>query len=326
MIGDPHATVDELRDCQALEDYAFKVGVESGADTVLYQGDLHHNHAMINVHIIAFWKRVFARWLAAGKRVIALVGNHDMPGDGSSESHSLLAYPEVVVVDKPTPLGRVLFMPYMADKSAFIRIVNDHKPAILFCHQDFDGAQYDNGFYSPDGVDPGAIEVGRVVSGHIHTPQSFDKVWYPGAPRWRTLSDAGAARYIYTLDLDVNEGTITAAEGHFTGDVCKVIHSITVRPGQPLPVIDWNSKDEYRVHIEGPPDFVQIQKTTLAEAVPNVKVSTLVTDDLSIKVRESDGVDVAFRKYVATYQPQYGTPADALLQKAIEVLSRHVNV
>jgi hypothetical protein len=108
-----------------------------------------------------------------GVNVMALVGNHDLTGSKSSTANSMMAHSaDVVVIDKPTVYGGVLFMPYMADTEEFVRIctryATDNALGTLVCHQTFDGSKYDTGFYAKDGIDPKRIPFNRVVSGHIH--------------------------------------------------------------------------------------------------------------------------------------------------------------
>lgn len=322
VVGDMHVVVDELEDAERCVDYATKVALDQGAEGIIYLGDLHHNHALVNVHIVAFWRRKFREQRAHGFRVIALTGNHDMPGDGTPGAHALLAYEDIIeVVSQPSACGMegVMFMPYMSKddflawmKGKYCNLSSIHT---IFCHQDFDGAQYENGFYSPNGVSPSEVPF-QVISGHIHSPQRFSNVWYVGAPRWRTLSDANIERAIWTVEIE-KEGVVPL-KAWPTSKACKVIRSITLTPEYPdVPIIDL--KDEYRIHIEGPRDFVEEQAAKdFGAGVGTIQISTLITDDKAIQVKESEGIAIAFKKYVEAYTPQFGTSKDRLAKLAIE--------
>jgi len=53
------------------------------------------------------------------------------------------------------------------DEDQFLSKLKSGK--ILFCHQTFDGAKFENGFYAPDGFDFSGIKYEKIISGHIHT-------------------------------------------------------------------------------------------------------------------------------------------------------------
>jgi DNA repair exonuclease SbcCD nuclease subunit len=316
-VGDPHCTVEEIPDCTALMGLVWQEAMAEGVDQVIILGDLHNNFAVTNVHVTDFWRTQLKK-LAALCPVIALVGNHDMLGNGQSRPHALVAYDDIVtVIDTPTKLEDTLYIPYLPEPNLFHRAVAGFPLAKrIVCHQEFNGAQYDNGFFAPNGVDPGLMQV-PVLSGHIHTPQRVGRgegsVWYPGAPRWRTLSDASVSeRFLYILDDDFTVLSEIATSPHV-----KVIHDINIKPDTAHIVHMYARKDEYRIRVEGTAAFVKAQLAKLAEYEQgNKKISTNITDSRVVRVRESDGIDVAFQKYVTAFKPKNGTQPEALTQMA----------
>jgi DNA repair exonuclease SbcCD nuclease subunit len=228
LVGDVHATPEELGDCRRLIDFVAKTAQENGVDYIVFMGDIYNTHNVMRVEVLAFWKDAFEKLYKICRDVIVLVGNHDYAGEGLP-IHALLAHDtQVLVVDKPCnfDLG-ILFLPYMSSREAFVEACEYEKAAqstgpTVLCHQTFEGSTYENGMYAPDGVDPNLIPQTTVISGHIHTPQSFGKVMYIGAPRWRTLSDANVERAIWIYDFD-SEGKVIKTKSFDTGTACKRI-------------------------------------------------------------------------------------------------------
>ena len=316
FIGDPHVTVDEIEDAEKLFGFALDCCVYNNIPGVTILGDLHHNFTVINVKVTAFYREVFARFRANGIRVRALVGNHDMPGDGSGYPHALISYPEIEVIDKPTVIDGVLYVPYIPDPNLFIDVCQKAATHLVVCHQEFNGAIYDNGFYAPNGVDPSRLSLQSFVSGHIHGPQRFANVWYPGAPRWRTISDANKSRDIWLLTIE--DGRLICSESFSTGKVCRQIFEVKVTEDKGF-VADGSAKDDWRISVEGSAEFVTATVPLVKASMPWATIRSII-QDRHISVRESDGIPQAFKKYADSYVPQNGTPPEVLSRTAVERL------
>jgi DNA repair exonuclease SbcCD nuclease subunit len=177
---------------------------ERQPDAVLFLGDLMHNHAIIRSEIMNLWIEYFEKVQIPH---IALVGNHDKVSSASSV-HALAAFKAFVrVIDAPTIFRGMLFIPYIHTSVEF-RVALEQKGAakILFCHQSFDGAQFENGMYDPCGF-PVELVAGsqKVISGHIHKQQSFANIWYPGSPFAQNFNDVGENKAVWLLDTDTLE-------------------------------------------------------------------------------------------------------------------------
>ncbi len=302
LVGDVHAVPEELVDCSRLIDGIRRLLHKQDVDSVVFLGDQYNTHSVMRVEVMAFWKDTFAA-LAKSKPVVALVGNHDRAANGFS--HAMLAHEDsgVWVVDKPSRLlDDVLFVPWMKNADEFVAVCNQYpKTKYLVCHQTFDGAKYENGFYAPDGVSPDAIPQEVVFSGHIHTPQSFGKVRYIGAPRWRTLSDANIDRFVTLVDYDT--GTTT---NFSTADWCKVIMRLDDSPGHPAMRFAPNSNVDVRIDVRGPAAYLETRVPEL-EAT-GAKVRAFRTDLATTpRVRESDGVRAAFARFLTSWKAPRGT-------------------
>lgn len=319
-VGDLHVTVRELEDANALLEYVETVARQHDVDQILFAGDLYDNFSLVNTQVMQFWKDWFYR--LHGFDVAALVGNHDQSSDSSSSSHALLAHTEeIMVVDRPVENNGVLYMPFVRDPAEFIKIVNDFDVKTVFCHQDFNGAKYENGFFSEDGADPVGILPRVAISGHIHCPYAFQNIEYPGAPRWRTLSDAAETeKYIFVYEID-NSGSVVSKERFATSGVCRPIVEVSLTPDtlENFRKLNPSIKCDYRVSISGPESFVRETSRRVADIFPDmsgVRVSTVIFDE-TVNLRESDGIVVSFQKWFESFQPVYGTDM-AVLRKMVK--------
>lgn len=321
VVGDPHVTVEDMADAQALMTFVEQKLEEFKPDELVILGDLHNNFAITNIRVTGFWRDWLKRFKVLVNNIRLIRGNHDMMGDGSEYPHALVAYEDLaIVVDKPwIDYFGGLYLPYYADPNLFLKEVANYPDIkMIFCHQEFNGAQYDNGFFAPNGVDPAAIHV-PVISGHIHTPQTLESVWYPGAPRWRHLTDANIERAIYLIERP-SDGTYTNVKRIDTGEACRRIWAWKVTEETPLcetPIV--NAKDQYRFSIRGSVEFVKENEKKIRALFPHPIITTVVTDKV-IRVRESDGIEVAFKKFVEEFQVKNGTSPAVLRDLAIKRL------
>jgi calcineurin-like phosphoesterase family protein len=307
FVGDPHATPEALDDCRALMELVEAVSTTETVDEVCILGDLHHTHNVIRAEVMAFWMHY-----VRGKRLI--VGNHDFSGEGS-DTHALLAYQDrALVVDRPTLDRGILYLPYFSDRAAFVEACKTGGNTLV-CHQTFAGSKYENGFYAEDGVNPDLIPHESIISGHIHTAQTFGRVTYIGAPRWRTRSDANINRalWLYTFD---DSGRVADKKSFDTGMVCRQIFCFTDTPDAPF-TGDIDPRHDWRIDIRGPSAWVEQRKALFG---PGVKVRTFKTDQVAVKVRESEGIEKAFTTYLERFKARHGTPVEALRSLAKERL------
>lgn len=299
IVGDVHATVNELDDCGNLIDLI--VDKSDKDTTVVFLGDQYHTHATVRVEVIDFWNRAFKRVSKASNGVIAVVGNHDMPGDSSKSINSMMAnqLDDLRVIDRPVMENGVLFMPYYHDCSKFVSTVNEYAPKTLICHQTFNGAKYENGFYAKDGVDPEVLKCSQIISGHIHTPSVFSKVEYVGAPRWRTASDANIDRFIHLYEKDRN-GALKLVEKFATAFHCKRILKATVyEDGTYEGRTDALDKDTLHIDIHGSKQFCEQKRAELT--TENFRIRTFPKTEKIVKVKESEGIAVSFAKYLNSF-------------------------
>lgn len=147
-------------------------------------------------------------------------------------------------------------------------------------------------------------------------PQSFGKVTYVGSPRWRTLSDANIdkAVVLYTFG---DEGEVLETKSFDTSGHCRKIVALTDTPDKPLS-LEMSPNTDYRIDIKGPKDWIEKRKVELAGV--GIRIRTFCTEKSTPKVRESEGISVAFQKYLETYVGKHGTPSEVLSSLAKERL------
>jgi DNA repair exonuclease SbcCD nuclease subunit len=207
LVGDPHAQVSDLEEMNLLMDFIEQKAKLETVDSVIFLGDLFHNHNLLRLEVIDFWQDRLKK-LAKIKPVVALVGNHDTKGNIEQEwtlssLTTIKNIDNVTVVSTPQIIDGWAYVPYTQNNDLFISKANElaNESKILVCHQTFDGSVFDNGMYAPDGIDPAEIKgFETIISGHIHKHQTFSNVVYVGTPRWMGISDANENKGIWLTD------------------------------------------------------------------------------------------------------------------------------
>jgi len=209
-------------------------------------------------------------------------------------------------------------VPYYSDPVEFVREVTEAKKTqteadVLFCHQTFSGFEQGTGFYSKDSVDPNDVPFKLVISGHIHKPMKIGKVWYPGSPRWRTLTDAEVEkRAIWLWEPGSSPKPI------FTNEACTRIFKLEDSEDNPVDekVSKLNlKKSDLRITVSGTSDYI-------SKRIPELRVKYgarcqgLPIKGRLIKISESEGIDKAFYKFGESFVPPNGTNKEFLLKEA----------
>lgn len=321
LVGDPHVTVEELDDSQALLDGVFGLYSRLAPDKVILLGDLHHNHALVRVEVTDFWLKNLSRFNK--DKVVLILGNHDRPNDSSSVAHALQSYTNIAqVIDKTTywPEAKIALAPYKHDKED---LVNDicslqklgKEIKVLVCHQTFDGSKYENGFYAPDGLDARLLGVKSIVSGHIHTRMNIGWedgfVSYIGSPRWRSISDANETKAVVLYDTEA--GTFQYFD---TSEWCSPISKASITNVNELSSIKFidNERTRFYIDVVGAKANVEVEVKNIKSKLVKAKIRPVYTDQNSSKlaVTESEGVVNALRRYIKGYKSIHGTSNEML--------------
>jgi DNA repair exonuclease SbcCD nuclease subunit len=203
VSGDPHLKVSNMATSRLFLDWMYKLQLELQPDMVIMLGDQFDTHSIVRVEVLNLWVDYLKKCAPASH--VMLKGNHDEISPGSNV-HALVALEKLAtIVDRPVTLGRLSFIQYIHDEEAFAKALEELDGKILFCHQTFQGAQYENGFYDPNGFSTSLLErFNHVVSGHIHKSQRVGRVFYPGTPYATNFSDAGERKGAYLMDISEN--------------------------------------------------------------------------------------------------------------------------
>ena len=278
-VGDPHVQVNNLEDSKKLFKFVYDSAKKFKVDRIELLGDIYHNHSLKRVEVENFWDKILMT-LSEDFPTVVLLGNHDMANqkdplsENSLEVHKRIKNDNLELVTEPMVFGPFLYLPYIHDAKEFIETANSCKGPtnVLVCHQTFDTAKYDNGFYAPDGIDANLLEHEQIISGHIHMEQEFGKVWYPGTAKWDTASDANLNKGIWLCE-HADNGKMVSKTLLPTWGVVTPIVSLVWNEGQDQPEIPAGTKAS--VEIIGSNLFVSKAKSIFKGIA---KVKTKVTD------------------------------------------------
>lgn len=244
-VGDPHVTVSNVKECEKLIDFVIDKAMENKVDRVEFMGDLFHTHAVKRLEVEKFWYESFMKITNKGIDVLSLVGNHDQMGKGSEEFSALDTLSNingVTIVYDPISLNNITYIGYHRDLDKLVELANSIPNKCLVAHATFTGAQYENGFYAEDGIDPNLFVHDEIISGHIHKQQQVGKCFYIGTPKWDTLSDANHEKGIWLFEHNT-DGSVKSKEFISTKLVVTPIMKYVVNEGEDIPEINPNFKN-----------------------------------------------------------------------------------
>jgi UDP-2,3-diacylglucosamine pyrophosphatase LpxH len=276
ILGDPHVTVSNLEESERLLQFTLEQAKKT--DRLIIMGDLFHCHANVRVEVLEFWYKWFGI-LNESIETFVLVGNHDQIGNYSSKSHALSVFnnqfEKVRIISSPINFGVFGFIPYIHDKAEFVKEAN-HLTAegakVLFVHEDLDGAQFENGFYCPNGVKQEDLHADLIIGGHIHKRSRFGKVILPGTARWLTSSDKNENKALWMAEFS-DEGKIISEQFIDTSHVCTPIYAYQYKEGEAEPQIPAGSRAS--VELVGSSEWISKQK---AKFKGIASVSAKITD------------------------------------------------
>lgn len=331
IVGDLHVKRSNLEETKPL--LTRIVNMAPGHDVVIHLGDLYNDHGVVTADVQTVITDFFSQLSelsnqrGCGVIIKNLEGNHDQDGDGKHTSlyvHD--KFPNKTGIQhimKPTSFVTLPFamIPYIRDPKKFedavYKLLNtDPELKLVFCHQEFNGAIYENGLYAPHGVDSSLFPNIQFISGHIHKGQEFGNVWYPGAPRWLTKSDANDQRGIWSIELGP-EGMNRAF--HSSEDICPAFFNIILTEEQIKSGNLPKAKKGDKVYVEyigdNPDSIKQIQFTYENLSLKNKKVWPIKAAHVS----ESKGIISSVRDYVMSLDTSF--PKEELLSEVMRRIS-----
>jgi len=315
-VGDPHITVRNIMEGRKLMEFVAKLATENDVDRVEFMGDLFHTHAVVRVEVMDFWTVVFEGLGRAGIPVLALVGNHDQPGSKEKEQHMnslnvFKSHSSTTIVDKPSIYNGIAYIPYMSDEEAFLKATQELYKAgatkTLVAHQTFTGAQYENGFYAPDGIDPELVSQEHIISGHIHKGQTVGKAFYTGTAKWDSMSDANEEKGVWIFVHD-SDGTVKSKKFYSTQDVVTPIYKHIIIEGEDEPELIENAKNY--VELQGKSAWIKKMKKKY-KGIAQIKAKPV--DRKMTRVDKAESTDI-FQFLEASFVPADGVKKEEINQ------------
>lgn len=296
---------------------------------LMFMGDQYHLFGVKNVEVEKFWKWAFAYiYSSLGYPALGLIGNHDMNQEETANSmdvhndHVQTVGAEGVMLT-PT-VGIVGFIRNEDLFHAKVMELYNQGARKIFCHADFDGAQFESGYYSPHGfkLDRYPADL-KFYSGHVHLKQEFGNIYYFGTPRHLTKSDINEQKGVHLMDLNSGFMLFSATPQ----EVWSPFVRIEVVEGSE----DMKAKIElignYAREFASPSRIYAILTGTkefvkkLEKSLPGgIKITSVYTDEETrvTTIKESEGIPITFHKFSTEFFEKNAVPADI----QAEVLAR----
>jgi len=283
-VGDPHVTVTGLENCGRLLNFIYKVAEHNKVDLIEFTGDLLHSHALVRQEVLEFWRAKLTHLSKLNIPIIIIAGNHDFCGDKSHEGDfsaisDLKHIENIIVVNKRllfySPVGPIGYRAYTSNHELLVQdAIELHKEGAnrILTHQTFTGAQYDNGFYAKDAIDPELLPQKHVISGHIHTTSQIGKCFYVGSPKADTMADANQEKGVWLFEYDGDSQTkqFISTEG-----VVDTYKKFTVNEGEDLP--EFNPLHRNYIELVGSNSWITSFKKKLKN-INNLQIKASPTD------------------------------------------------
>lgn len=187
---------------------------------------------------------------------------------------------KINIIDQPEIINGIAMIPFTSSEEQFI---NDCKhlhslgaDKLVICHQTFNGAKYESGMYAPDGFDHTKVPQEKILSGHIHIKQEFDKVEYIGTWRWMTKSDANDEKG-YCIMTNNSDGSIKNMKFVSTENICKPIYELLINEGEDLPEMKKDAK--YYITLKGSKKWAN----TFKKKIKNNAIVSVSSTDKKVK-------------------------------------------
>lgn len=331
ISGDPHGNINNI---DVFKQYLCTLAkLEEQSDIIIILGDLFHNHSIVRVEILNLW-------LSYLKNVkipyYLMVGNHDLPSSNISAFKSIHALEgfkfleNVMVVDDVGAISNkqhnvnLGFIPYCHDAKTFNeKIILLKDVDYLFCHQTFNGAKYDNGFYAPDGLPVELVSQFKlVISGHIHTQQQFANIWYPGSPYAMNFNDANSLKTLWTFNS--NSGERKVIPTNLPEYIIKKINNINELQQW---IESQDVKNKYKIILEDTKqnidDFYESTTYRNLKEKFNIALTPEYTDKIVHEVKISDTLSIPemLKKYINEIMPT-SLNRSILLDKILKLINK----
>lgn len=310
LVGDMHVKRDNIEESSRLVDWINSLLKQYSINKVIFLGDQYNDMGIVRAEVLNFWHNNFYLMHQNNIQVCVLTGNHDIAGDGittplyTHKDYITLVPPETIV-----DFYGLKIIGFTRDQKKFIHLLGQIKPfSVIVCHQEFNGAQYDNGMYAPHGIPLEHVKhLKLVISGHIHKKQQFANVVYVGTPRQLTKSEVLEVKGVHIFDLN----TLSFEFIKTPHEIAEPYQIIQVFSGSDLEKIKDIKGTKTIVEIHGDKDFVLRATKEIDKHIP---IKTIIKNKQSSNIKESDGIGIAFMQYVEKFKKETSYDPDTVSQ------------
>jgi DNA repair exonuclease SbcCD nuclease subunit len=330
LVGDPHLKVSKIEDAKEFLEKLLDVVSTKKYDKVVILGDLFDTFAVIRSEVLSLWYGFItsASSILGKENLILLVGNHDYAG-AKGGTHALEPFKNISTVIDDIDVIKVgglncYFIPFKRDNQEFESVVSEMNGSVLFCHQSFNGAKFENGFYDPHGANPESVaHFKKVISGHIHSEQTVgDNIYYPGTPFQHSFGEAGQQKSVVVVEIGKNEVSIV---DKVNLDMPK-FHVLKFDSVADIKIPkEFNPRDSYKIVASGSPQ--EIADFWRSEEVKQFResVKRLVDSIVSKKTVDKDvfhkNASVEEKLDAFIKSKKWKTPQEDLIGRARQFLS-----
>ena len=316
-IGDMHVIKDNLDESVKFINWIISLVKELQAKgkivKLIFLGDQMNDFGVAKVEVVEFWDWAYDELskLLGREDIITVTGNHDRNSEGKCTALGVYKGKSIIVDKQPYLLnGEIAALSYIRSNDEFVKQalhMYSLGMRMIYCHAEFNMAEFEGGYFSPHGIDPKAFPQDLMfVSGHVHKKQSLgNNVFYGGTPRHLMKSDIGEVKGIHIYHQDTKQRVFIPTPE----EVCEPFKLLEFKEGDTIPKDIPNSPRIY-VQFTGTKDWCNKIEAKLPPSVKSRPVYTDIVAD--IKVKESDGIPVSFQKYWAEQEVPEDIKADVL--------------
>lgn len=203
------------QDCLDFIEFVCNYTENNPIDQIIFLGDWFDNRDSINVQTLYYSSKGLEKLNSISKKtpIKFIVGNHDLFLKNSRDITSLLVAKEftnIQVISEPTMIGEDLYCPWLVGDEKLPLLIKQYNPRYVFGHFELPSFKF-NQFVTYEGIfnaeDYKSDKLKKIFSGHFHTANGHDGIYYIGSTHSLDMSDVDdeSNKGITILDTDTSE-------------------------------------------------------------------------------------------------------------------------
>jgi len=214
-VTDIHMQNSNLDRCRKLFSFIAETVHEKQIKTIICGGDIYDGKDIIRSKC----QNLLFSFLSDMKKrdvdFIALVGNHDYEETVNASHHESGEYPDhslkplenlsnVTIVDFPTVIGDIGFIPYRGSNTHMLLSLNCVKDAkYLFTHEGVSGYDFGTGRMDDFSLTPDKYSgFKKVYAGHYHACKVMDNIIFLGSPLTHSFGEANQVKNVGIINFN----------------------------------------------------------------------------------------------------------------------------